>query len=146
LIDPVTPKEAGTVGGEYENPFLKPNKDGNIKVEVIDLMYASMDANTRKDFDGKRVEMIGQFVSIASQFNPPGTFKLTRMFMVCCAADVQPISVKIVSKENLAKYASMAWLKVVGHVSFPPVGDRPTPMLTAESIAPIDAPEEKYLY
>src|SRR5207245_1002281 len=103
--------------GEYENPFLKPNKEGNIKVEVIDLMYGAMDARTRKDFDGKRVELIGQFVPLTGKLAAPGIFKLTRMFMVCCAADVQPISVQIESKQNLGKAKSMSWMKVVGRVS-----------------------------
>jgi uncharacterized membrane protein YcgQ (UPF0703/DUF1980 family) len=146
LFDPVTQQEAGTIGGAYENPFLKPNADGNIKVEVIDLMYGAVDATARKDFDGKRVEMIGQFVPATGRLASPSTFKLTRLFMVCCAADVQPISVQIKSEDSLGKYKPMSWVKVVGRVTFPTVGDRPSPLVTAERIVLVDAPEEKYLY
>jgi hypothetical protein len=40
---------------EDENPALRPDREGNIHAEVIDLLYACEDPSIRKDFDGKHV-------------------------------------------------------------------------------------------
>ncbi len=146
LFDPVTPKQAGTVRGAYQNPVLEPNADGNIKVEVIDLRYAAMDSTTRPDFEGKRVELIGQMVPLPDKSAKAGSFKLMRMFMVCCAADVQPVTVMVRRKESLPNFTPMAWLKVVGRVSFPTFGERPLPVVTADEVSVIKAPDEPYIY
>ena len=47
---------------EFVNPALMPDKSGHIKTEIVDLMYAAQEAFTRKDFEGKDVELIGQLV------------------------------------------------------------------------------------
>jgi uncharacterized membrane protein YcgQ (UPF0703/DUF1980 family) len=85
--------------GIYQNEFLKPNSDGNIKVQVTDLLYAAQESFTRKDFEGKRVEIIGQYLvpkqKGAKEKIEPNSFMLLRLVMVCCAADMMPAAVKI---------------------------------------------------
>ena len=83
----------------WVNDALKPNAAGCIKAEIIDLLYAAQEATTRKDFEGKKVEIIGQVVpnklrkGIAAA--PAGSFKLLRLVIVCCAADAMPVAVKV---------------------------------------------------
>jgi uncharacterized repeat protein (TIGR03943 family) len=146
---------------EFVNEALKPDKSGRIKTEVIDLMYASQEAFTRKDFEGKDVELIGQFVpnklKTGEESNPAvGTFKLLRLVMVCCAADAMPVAVRIESKTQPKGLREMQWLKVTGRVHYRPrikavgddtdYGDAPEPVIVADSVKKIDAPREKYLY
>ena len=147
----------------YENDFLKPNKEGNIKAQVTDLLYAAQEPGTRKDFEGKRVELIGQFVSgkkggrKAAASADPNTFHLMRLVMVCCAADMMPAAVKIQSDRKSAQLREMSWLKVTGVVHFRPraksvgddgidYGDYPEPVIVADKIASTAAPREKYIY
>jgi len=128
----------------FDNPYLKPNKDGNLQAEVIDLLYAAEDPLMRKEYDGKRVEMIGQYVPNAAGHSD--SFKLVRLFMVCCAADVQPLAVKIEPGEKLPELASMGWIKVVGTVEFEMQGSKQAPKVKAVRIDSVAAPEEQYVY
>jgi uncharacterized membrane protein YcgQ (UPF0703/DUF1980 family) len=145
----------------YENPFLKPNKSGCIKAEVVDLLYAAQETFTRKDFEGKKIEIIGQLVSnkskaAAKSAVPAGSFKLFRLVMVCCAADAMPVAVKVETKLTHGEIREMQWLKVTGRVHYQPrskadsdgvdYGDQPEPVIVADSITKISAPREKYLY
>jgi uncharacterized repeat protein (TIGR03943 family) len=146
---------------EFVNPALKPDKSGHIKTEVVDLMYAAQEPFTRKDFEGKDVELIGQLVPIkvkagAESKVPAGSFELFRLVMVCCAADAMPVAVRIEGKPQPKGFREMQWLKVTGRVHYRPrireegdetdYGDIPEPVIVADSIKKIEAPREKYLY
>jgi uncharacterized membrane protein YcgQ (UPF0703/DUF1980 family) len=141
------------------NDALKPNAAGCIKAEVIDLLYAAQEATTRKDFEGKNVELIGQLVPNKTKVKsavPSGSFKLLRLVIVCCAADAMPVAVKIETKLPPMAIHDMQWLKVTGRVHYQPrakedsdgidYGDYPEPVIVADSIKKVAAPKEKYLY
>jgi uncharacterized repeat protein (TIGR03943 family) len=145
----------------WVNEALKPNAGGYIKAEIVDLLYAAQEAFTRKDFEGKNVELIGQLVPNKSKAGsksavPAGSFKLLRLVMVCCAADAMPVAVKVQTKLPPMTMRDMQWLKVTGRVHYQPrskadsdgvdYGDQPEPVIVADSIRKISAPQEKYLY
>jgi uncharacterized repeat protein (TIGR03943 family) len=145
----------------WVNDALKPNAAGCIKAEIVDLLYAAQEATTRKDFEGKKVELIGQLVpnkanAKAKSTLPAGSFKLLRLVMVCCAADVMPVAMKIQAKLPPMALRDMQWLKVTGRVHYQPrpkedsdgidYGDSPEPVIVADSIKKIEPPKEKYLY
>jgi uncharacterized repeat protein (TIGR03943 family) len=147
----------------YENEFLKPDKEGKIKAQVTDLLYAAQEPSTRKDFEGKRVELIGQFVAEKTRARKaapnvdPSTFHLMRLVMVCCAADMMPAAIKIQADRKPAQLREMSWVKISGIVHFRPrpksvgddgtnYGDYPEPMIVADKIASTPAPREKYIY
>jgi uncharacterized membrane protein YcgQ (UPF0703/DUF1980 family) len=148
-------------GASPPNEFVKPDKSGRIKAKVVDLLYAAQEPSTRKDFEGKDVELIGQLVPSegkpgAKSGAPAGSFKLLRLVMVCCAADAMPVAVKIETKLPPMPIRDMQWLRVTGRVRFQPrpksdsddidYGDYPEPVIVANSIKKIEPPREKYLY
>jgi uncharacterized membrane protein YcgQ (UPF0703/DUF1980 family) len=158
---PIPPSPSASPPNEFVNESLKPDKSGRIKTEIIDLLYAAQEPFTRKDFEGKDVELIGQVVpnklkAGVKSTSPTGSFKLLRLVMVCCAADAMPVAVKIETKQPLAEKREMQWLKVTGRVHYRPrskadsddidYGDQPEPVIVADSIKKISAPREKYLY
>ncbi|MBA3960568.1 MAG: DUF1980 domain-containing protein [Chthoniobacterales bacterium] len=147
--------------GSYDNPALRPNESGNIPVQVTDLLYAAQESSTRKDFEGKRVEIIGQFLSPKKGATKPelksNSFMLVRLVMVCCAADMMPAAVKVEATKRPANVHEAGWLKVVGQVRYRPrakgpspdgidYGDTPEPVIVAASIAKTPTPTEKYVY
>jgi uncharacterized repeat protein (TIGR03943 family) len=155
------PSPTDSSPSEFVNDFLKPDKAGRIKCEIVDLLYAAQEASTRKDFEGKQVELIGQLVpakpkGATKSTAPAGSFKLLRLVMVCCAADAMPIAVKIETKLPPMEIRDMQWLKVTGRVQYRPrvkddsddtdYGDQPEPVIVADSIKKVAAPTEKYLY
>jgi uncharacterized repeat protein (TIGR03943 family) len=155
-------EQIGDATVTYENDFLKPNKAGNIKVEITDLLYAAQEPSSRKDFEGKRVELIGQLVrpkgrGASAKIVDPNTFRVMRLVMVCCAADAMPAALKIQSVQKPDDQREMSWLKVTGVVHFRPrpksvgddgidYGDYPEPVIVADSIKKTEPPREKYLY
>jgi uncharacterized repeat protein (TIGR03943 family) len=155
-------EQIGDATVTYENDFLKPNKAGNIKVEITDLLYAAQEPSSRKDFEGKRVELIGQLVrpkerGAGTKVIDPNTFRVMRLVMVCCAADAMPAALKIQSVQKPDDVHEMSWLKVTGVIHFRPrpksvgddgidYGDYPEPVIVAEKIVNTPAPREKYIY
>ena len=136
-----TPATAQTAADDY----LPKSKDGNIEVQVIDLLYAAQDTSMRADFEGKTVETIGQLMPDDTHNGSGTRFKLMRMFMYCCAADAKPIAA-VVESPQPPTAAEMAWVKVVGKVEFPIEGGRTIAVLKATSVKQTDPPAETMLY
>lgn len=125
-------------GGEQ---YLPKAADGNVALEVTDLLYGESEESLRKMFTGKTVEVVGQYLpgSDANQF------KLVRMFIVCCAADARPIAVPVqISGPTSA--TEMGWVKVIGKATYTKNGDRVHVILKADEVEPTDPPAEAMLY
>ncbi|HEX4084349.1 MAG TPA: TIGR03943 family protein [Chthoniobacteraceae bacterium] len=142
---PAAAQASATPATDAADQYLPKSKDGNIEVQVIDLLYAAQDSSMKADFEGKTVETIGQLMPDDSN-NPSGNrFKLMRMFMWCCAADAKPIAalVEVPQKPGIAE---MSWVKVVGQVDFPVEGGRTIAVLKAKSVTQVKPPEDTMLY
>jgi uncharacterized repeat protein (TIGR03943 family) len=125
--------------------YLPKSKEGNIQLQVLDLLYAAQDTSMRADFEGKTVEVIGQLMPAEADLAGANRFKLMRMFMWCCAADAKPIAALVEAPEKPTA-PEMAWVKVVGKVTFPVEGGRTIPVLKAISVKQTEPPEETMLY
>jgi len=129
--------------------FFKPDASGNIKVNVGDLLYAAQEPSLSATFVNKSAEVVGQFMP-AKTNNPDGSrFKLVRLFMTCCAADAQPVSLLVERAADLpipAGVSEMGWTKVVGDITFPLENGRATAIIRARKIEPVSPPEETMLY
>jgi uncharacterized repeat protein (TIGR03943 family) len=121
--------------------YLPKSADGNVALEVTDLLYAESEESLRKMFTGKTVEVIGQYLpgSDAKQF------KLVRMFIVCCAADARPLAVPVEVSFPM-KSADMGWVKVTGTPTFSINGERAHVVLKAVKVEPADPPADAMLY
>jgi uncharacterized repeat protein (TIGR03943 family) len=143
-----TPAPAAQAAGTAQtaaDDYLPKSKDGNIEVQVIDLLYAAQDTSMRADFEGKTVETIGQLMPADADNSGGNRFKLMRMFMYCCAADAKPIAALVEAPEK-PNIAEMSWVRVVGKVDFPIEGGRTIAVLKAVSVKQTDPPEETMLY
>jgi len=146
--EPGLPNPDGSLAeGTLMDPslYLKKNDAGYIGAETVDLLYAAGDPVMREDFENKLVELSGQFLP-ALMGNPNGNrFNLTRLFVMCCAADARPIAITVQSNGSL-DFPKMTWLKVRGTATFPVENGRHTPVIIAESVNETDPPEESFLY
>ena len=125
--------------------YLKKNADGYIMAEAVDLLYAAGEPTMREDFENKEVEVNGQFLP-ALTGNPNGDrFNLTRLFVMCCAADARPVAISVQSNPA-TDLPKMTWVKVRGKATFPVEGGRHMPVVVADSVTETDAPEESFLY
>jgi uncharacterized repeat protein (TIGR03943 family) len=146
--DPALPSADGSVKeGTMMDPslYLKRNADGYIAAETVDLLYAAGEPAMREDFENKQVEVTGQFLP-ALAGNPNGDrFNLTRLFVMCCAADARPVAISVQSQPAI-DLPKMTWVKVRGKATFPVEGGRHMPVIVAESVTETDASEESFLY
>jgi uncharacterized repeat protein (TIGR03943 family) len=134
---------AGTNGAEES--YLPKNEAGQIKAQTVDLIYAAEEPTMRADFEGKAVELIGQFMPERSANAKGNRFSLVRMFVMCCAADARPVAISI-QTEKAQSVVEMSWVKVIGKAAFPVESGRRVPIVLAESVTACDPPEETFIY
>jgi len=115
--------------------------DGTIPVEVTDLLRAETIEPLRNAIAGKNVAVIGQFVPGSKE----NSFKLTRMYIWCCAADARPIHVKVEVPVPV-NVPKLQWVKVIGTPEYSTDGDRTRLIVKAESVVPIKPPKDAMLY
>jgi uncharacterized repeat protein (TIGR03943 family) len=115
--------------------------DGTIPVEVTDLLRAETIEPLRNAIAGKNVAVVGQFVPGSKE----NSFKLTRMFIWCCAADARPIHVKVEVPVPV-NVPKLQWVKVIGVPEYSTDGDHARLVVKAESVVPIKPPKDAMLY
>jgi len=144
LPDESLPGEAwGDSGGSLMD-YLTRNEDGQIVTEAIDLLYASEEPTLRPDFEGQGVELIGQFLPAGADTSPD-RFRLVRLFILCCAADAQPMAV-LIEPEVAAEFPKMQWLRVTGTATFPEENGSIIPVVKNATATPIETPEATFVY
>jgi uncharacterized repeat protein (TIGR03943 family) len=147
-VEPALPaaedsQPAGASSGD--DTYISKNAAGQIKAQTIDLLYAAEEPTMRADFEGKEVEVIGQFMPASENNTQKDRFNLVRMFIICCAADARPIAISVQTDQPHG-IAEMSWIKVTGTASFPLEGGRRVPLLVAKNVTPCDPPEETFIY
>jgi uncharacterized repeat protein (TIGR03943 family) len=125
--------------------YLVRTPDGTIVAEVLDLLYAAQDNLLRKDFEGHRVELVGQFMPDSSNNAGANRFKAVRMFMTCCAADARPVAT-LVEADKLPPFPEMTWVKITGTANFPVEKGRRISVLKAEKVEKTEPPAEAMIY
>jgi uncharacterized repeat protein (TIGR03943 family) len=126
---------------EASSQYLPKAADGNVALEVTDLLYAESEDSLRKMFSDKTIEVLGQYLPSSD----PGQFKLVRMFIVCCAADARPIAVPVQTSLP-TNITEMSWVKVTGKATYAKNGDRVHVLLKADTVERSDPPAEAMLY
>lgn len=147
-MDPPLPNVDGSIGeGTMMDPsiYLAKNEAGQIKAETVDLLYAASESAMREDFEGREVEVIGQFLPLRSEEATGDRFRIVRLFIICCAADARPVAVSV-ETTNLESFPEMSWVKVIGKATFPSEGDRRVPLIIASSVSQVEPPKETFLY
>jgi uncharacterized repeat protein (TIGR03943 family) len=141
--NPVSPVNLGAHINEAMSASgdLPTADDGNIALEVSDLLYAETQEPLRKRIFGKTVEVVGQYLSGPTN----DEFKLVRMFMWCCAADARPIYASV-AHASLGDVSDLEWVKVTGTAEFSTDKGQTRVLLRANSVETTDPPEEAMLY
>lgn len=121
---------------------------GAMPVQIIDMLYAVQMPSYREEFEGKEVELTGQYVPLTTG-NPKGDrFQAIRMFITCCAADAKPVGVTIQypNDEKPLKLPEMGWVKITGKPLFPMENGRRTAIIEATKVEQCTAPSEPFVY
>jgi uncharacterized repeat protein (TIGR03943 family) len=139
--NPADPNAPNATGDQSSAQYLPKSADGNVALDVTDLLYGETEESLRKMFVGKTVEVTGQYLPGADAKQ----FKLVRMFIVCCAADARPLAVPV-EVSGPMNVADMGWVKVTGIPTYSESGERTHAVLKAAKVEPTDPPEDAMLY
>ncbi|MCS6852666.1 MAG: hypothetical protein NZ700_16035 [Gemmataceae bacterium] len=91
-----------------------------IHLGFLELDRAAGVEKKREEFEGEIGRLQGQFVAGSSSRE----FSLARMLIRCCAADVVPLRVIVISPTDLPPFEPMQWVEVTGQIQFRKVKDR----------------------
>lgn len=130
-------KSAGTGVGALGSFAPAPDPEG--EVEFIDIHFASQseDYAARAGIvEGTEVDLTG---FVTHRDAGAATFRLTRFYVSCCAADAIPYSVAVRAPGD---QPDNQWLNVSGAL----IRDGEGYVLDAARIEPIEEPENPYLY
>lgn len=149
LREPPLPTRDGAPAAEETfvstNAYLPRTPEGRLDAQITDLLFAAQDPGLQSHFENEPLEIIGQLLP-ATVNNPRGNrAKLVRMFMSCCAADARPTGL-LIETTAPTNGMEMAWVKVIGVATFTMEGGRNLPVIRAESVSVIEAPQEPFLY
>jgi uncharacterized repeat protein (TIGR03943 family) len=115
--------------------------EDNIAVEITDLLRAKTTEPLRNFIAEKNVAVVGQFVAGRTE----ESFRLTRMFIWCCAADARPIHVTVEVSAPVG-VPNFQWVKVIGRPQYSFAEGHASLLLKAYSVVPIKAPKAAMLY
>ena len=118
---------------------LRSSGDGEIALEVTDLLRA--EEPLRSAIAGKNVAIVGQFVRGSTETK----FRLTRMFIWCCAADARPIYVRVEVSAPV-NLPDMQWVKVVGKPEYSIRNGHAHLVVKADNVVPLKPPKDVMLY
>jgi uncharacterized repeat protein (TIGR03943 family) len=132
----------GQLGGATSVSTLIPAPDGG-ELSFIDIHFANESDSYAAGagvFPGVAVDLTG-FVS--ERFAGSGdTFRLSRFYVSCCAADAFPYSVTVRSSEAGRRFAEDTWLRVAGTLERTNEGF----LVVTERVRPVEVPDDPYLY
>jgi hypothetical protein len=97
-----------------EGPGHAVGNKGAMVLGFRELSDAAQDESKRNYFEGHTVKLKGMFVKTGSDKE----FTLMRLKMNCCAADVVPMQVRIISEDKVGDFARTDWVEVSGKVEF----------------------------
>jgi len=93
--------------------------------------------------NGQQADVVG-FVYRDARFDD-GQFMVGRFTITCCVADALAIGL-VVESDNAAGFKTDSWVRVTGTFDSGTFDGGEMPILYAESIIPVQQPEQPYLY
>ncbi len=110
---------------------------------VLDWLRAINGSDDLTRFNGQQADVVG-FIYRAETF-PPATFMVARFVISCCAADASAIGLPVVW-DDAPDLPEDAWVRVRGAFALGEFGGNLVPILHAETVEVVPAPEHPYLY
>jgi putative membrane protein len=110
---------------------------------VLDWVRAFNYASDPATYTGQPADVIG-FVYHAAGL-PDGQFLVSRFAVTCCSADAMAIGL-LVDWPDSATLENNSWIRVQGPMAVGSFSGRPTPLIEADSLEGVAAPDQPYLY
>lgn len=110
---------------------------------ILDWLYDFQRQGEPSLFNGQEADVVG-FVFRDERFGEE-QFMVSRFTINCCVADANPVGL-IVQADDAALLAENSWVQVNGRFQAQQFDGKMIPVLIADQITPVDAPQQPYLY
>jgi uncharacterized repeat protein (TIGR03943 family) len=110
---------------------------------ILDWLREFQRAEAPASFEGQPVDVLG-FVYHEPRL-PEDEFMLARFTLICCVADASAVAVQV-DWPAASTLPSDQWVQVRGTMAVGEWEGVPMPRVMAETVEPIDPPEQPYLY
>lgn len=137
-------REINTGGADSVMPAVvrRAEEKAAIDRNLLDWVTAFRAANSSGErFEGVEANVVGFVYREENQAD--GSFWIARFIVGCCVADASPVAV-LVRTAQTDNLIDGEWVRVVGR--FREEADAQAPVLVAESVEVVPAPNQPYLY
>lgn len=108
------------------------SKDGNFILNVPEIYYTAGDKEVQGVLAGQMIETIAQFVSEKVNNEEAKRLKIFLALVECCEAHSRPYFISLHFAEKEPEFNEMAWVKVVGKISYKQELGKAIPMLEVQ--------------
>jgi uncharacterized repeat protein (TIGR03943 family) len=120
------------------------NERGAIVLDLLEIVFSSMDAEYAANMDQLNVAIQGRVLSEKS--SGAGSSIIYRLLLTCCAADGRPLSVKTRFATGVTPPAENTWAELQGTLSYEKSAQGVlTPVIFVNHLSEKSAPAEEYL-
>ena len=150
ILLPSRPLDATAVaskGVTFNAPLVSSNDAGQLfemasdERNIVDWIRIFSSGNDFTPYLGEQANVIG-FVYHEENL-PENQFLISRFVITCCAADGFAMGIPVEWSEE--SFEENTWVKVKGPIQVTEWHNQKTPLILAESVEIIDAPEQPYL-
>jgi hypothetical protein len=160
LIQPAAPPPAAAIHATVPAPAAPPrraltfadlkaqfpqNKDGQFLMEVPSIVNTSTDREAQSLLTGQSVETTGQLMPETIGNADGKSLRITRSQLQCCAEHARQCSVALQFSEKAPALKELAWVRLVGTISYKQEDGKTVPVVIVKEIKEIAAPKNQLL-
>jgi hypothetical protein len=138
-VAPAVPAKGGFTLADLKAQIPQ-TKDGTFQIEIPQILNTATDLEVQSLLAGQSVETTGQ-VMPETVNNADGRFlRIFRSQLLCCSAHARQCSVGIELPDHGATFKEMAWVKLVGTLSYKREDRKIVPIIVVKEIKETAAP------
>lgn len=106
---------------EMLDEMKEKNANGAYLLEILEIFYSAGDPAAMEVMTDIKVETEGAVRRQPGDEENSKVKRMYRMFMTCCATDMQPMPVKLILPDEIAEkynYAEHSWMKIEGTLGY----------------------------
>lgn len=124
---------------------MSQNKDGTFLMEVPAILNTSTDREVQALLTGQPVETTGQVMPESLRNADGKSLRITRSQLQCCAEHARQCSVALQFSEKAPTFKELAWVTLVGTISYKQEDGKTVPVIHVKAIKEIAAPKNPLL-
>lgn len=144
MVAPSVPPKPGFTLADLKAQVPQ-NKEGSFLMEVPAILNTSTDREVQVLLAGQAVETTGQVMPETAENADGKSLRITRSQLQCCSAHARQCSVALRFPEEAPAFKEMAWVTLVGTISYKQEDGKSVPVVIVKEIKETAAPKNQLL-